>query len=463
MTQKPTAPFVTGSVWRHLVGLAVASSLGLFSTFAVDLLDIYYIGLLGDDRLTAAVGFGSTIAYYGISVGVALGITISVLVSRQLGRDDMAKVRDLFSSTWFFGLSLMICVSVLLILLAPLWVWLLQARGETADLATTYLQIIAVGVPGRALVMWGIFSMRLQGKVRLGLYATLSVTALNAILDPIFIFGFGWGIVGAALATAISTFVGGCVLFWWVAQRSGWLTIPRLQDIRRNLGDILRFYLPALLTNLSTPIGTGVVLAVMAARYDDSAEAATSVILKMTPLLFGFLLSLSGSVGPVVGQNFGAERYDRVRRALWRSIQIVTVYTLPVGLVVFVSQGFLVAAFGLSGEGAAVFRFFATYLVFTNGIAGFIFVSNAIFNNLGYPGVSTAANLLRDGVLMLPLTLLGALWLGAPGVLFGQQLATVLVAMAALSFAWALTGRLEQGKVMPKKIIRVPFVGRNRG
>ena len=64
---------------------------------------------------------------------------------------------------------------------------------------------------------------------------------------------------------------------------------------------------------------------------------------------------------------------------------------------------------------------------------------------------------------MLPLTLLGALWLGAPGVLFGQQLATVLVAMAALSFAWALTGRLEQGKVMPKKIIRVPFVGRNRG
>ena len=56
--------------------------------------------------------------YYGISVGVALGITISVLVSRQLGRDDMARVRDLFSSTWFFGLSLMICVSVLLILLA---------------------------------------------------------------------------------------------------------------------------------------------------------------------------------------------------------------------------------------------------------------------------------------------------------------------------------------------------------
>ena len=248
-----------------------------------------------------------------------------------------------------------------------------------------------------------------------------------------------------------------------MAQRSGWLTIPRLRDIRRNLGDILRFYLPALLTNLSTPIGTGVVLGVMAARYDDSAEAATSVILKMTPLLFGFLLSLSGSVGPVVGQNFGAERYDRVRKALWRSIQIVTVYTLPVGLVLFVSQEFLVAAFGLSGEGAAVFRFFATYLVFTNGLAGFIFVSNAIFNNLGYPGVSTAANLLRDGVLMLPLTLVGAFWLGAPGVLFGQQLATVLVALAALSFAWALTGRLEQGKVMPKKIIRVPFVDRNRG
>ena len=195
----------------------------------------------------------------------------------------------------------------------------------------------------------------------------------------------------------------------------------------------------------------------MASRYDDSAEAATSVILKMTPLLFGFLLSLSGSVGPVVGQNFGAERYDRVRKALWRSIQIVTLYTLPVGLVLFISQEFLILAFGLSGEGASVFRFFATYLVFTNGLSGFIFVSNAIFNNLGYPGVSTAANLLRDGVLMFPLTLLGALWLGAPGVLFGQQLATVVVAVAALAFAWVLTGRLEQGKAMPTKIVRLPF------
>ena len=453
MTDTKLAPYVTGSVCRHLVALALASSMGLISSFAVDLLDIYYIGLLGDDRLTAAVGFGSTIAYFGASVGIAFGISISVLISREMGRGDVVRTRSLFSSIWFFGFAVMCLVSLLLLLLAPIWVRLLQAEGETAHFATQYLQIIAVGLPGRAFVMWGVFAMRLQGRVRLGLYAFVAAAGLNALLDPIFIFAFGWGIVGAALATALSTVVAGAILFFWVARFSGWLMLPTFAELKRNLTDILKFYLPALLTNLSTPVGTGVVLAVMAARYDESAEAAAAVVAKMTPLLFGFLMSLSGSVSPVVGQNFGAGHYDRVRKALWRSVQIVACYTLPVGLIVFLAQGWLVDAFGLSGEGAHVFRFFATYLVFLNGLAGFMFVSNAIFNNLGYPGVSTASNLLRDALLMFPLTWLAADWIGAPGVLLGQQMATLSVAAVSLWLAWTLTGRLVQGKVMPKRIL----------
>ena len=457
MTDGQVPPFVTGSVWRHLVGLTLASTIGLMSTFVVELLDIFYIGLLGDDRLMAAVGFGSTIAYFGTSVGIAFGISISVLISREMGRGDTAKVKSLFSSIWFFGFAVMCLVSLLLLLLAPIWVRLLQAEGETANFAAQYLRLVAIGLPGQALIIWGVFAMRLQGQVRLGLYTFVAAAGLNAVLDPIFIFVFGWGIVGAALATAISTLIAGAILFIWVARFSGWLMLPTFGELKYNLADILKFYFPALLTNLSTPIGTGVVLAVMAARYDESAEAAAAVVIKMTPLLFGFLFSLSGSVGPVVGQNFGAGRYDRVRKALWRSTQIVIYYTLPIGLIMFLAQGWLVNAFGLSGQGAHVFRFFATYLVFLNGLAGFMFVSNAIFNNLGYPGVSTASNLLRDALLMFPLTWLAADWIGAPGVLLGQQMATLSVAAVSLWLAWTLTGRLAQAKVMPKRILWLKF------
>ena len=112
------------------------------------------------------------------------------------------------------------------------------------------------------------------------------------------------------------------------------------------------------------------------------------------------------------------------------------------------------SAFNLEGEGARVFRVFCTYLVFTQGLTGLIFVSNALFNNLGYPGVSTSSNLLRDVVLMLPMTLAGAAIFGAPGVLIGQQTATLSVAVLATLLSWRLVERLRDGKAMPESIVK---------
>ena len=438
-------PFVQGSILKHLVVLTFASAMGLLGNFIVDFVDIYFITLLGDDARTSAVGVGSTLTYFVLSLSVAVGITISVLVSRAMGAGETHRVKQLFTSILTFGLIISVSAALVFILLSGPLVRLLGTEGTTAQIAAHYMRLTLPGFPFMGLVMWGLFAMRLQGFIRLGLYLTLSVSVINAILDPIFIFVFDWKVTGAALASTIARIVGGTLAFVWIWTKSGWLQVPSLAGLRRDLPQILKFYLPAVVTNLSTPIGTSIAIAAVVS-YGESALAGASVVAKMIPVLFAFVLSLSGSVGPVVGQNFGARQMERVRESLLMGGVIVLCYTLPVGLLTFLLQGQLVQWFGLSGEGEVVLRYFAGFLVFMNGLAGLLFVANSVFNNLGYPLISTGNNLFRDVVLMFPLTWAFAQAMGAKGALLGQQIATLSVAVLAFVGAIWLVGRVVKAQ-----------------
>ena len=99
-----TPPFVQGSILKHLVVLTFASAMGLLGNFIVDFVDIYFITLLGDDARTSAVGVGSTLTYFVLSLSVAVGITISVQVSRAMGAGETQRVKQLFTSILTFGL-----------------------------------------------------------------------------------------------------------------------------------------------------------------------------------------------------------------------------------------------------------------------------------------------------------------------------------------------------------------------
>ncbi|EFO33037.1 putative mate efflux family protein [Roseibium sp. TrichSKD4] len=162
------------------------------------------------------------------------------------------------------------------------------------------------------------------------------------------------------------------------------------------------------------------------------AVAAMAVIGRLTPLAVAVVLALSGAIGPIVGQNFGAGRMDRVRQTFINGLVFVGLYVLFVSAVLYLLRTPIANMFGATGEMAALLFLFCGPLALLQFFNGAIFVCNASFNNLGKPIYSTLLNWSRHTIGTWPFALLGAAFFGASGVLIGQAVGGVLFAIAGI-------------------------------
>ena len=202
---------------------------------------------------------------------------------------------------------------------------------------------------------------------------------------------------------------------------------------------------PAVLTQLATPVGQAFVTRAMS-EYGQDAVAGMAIISRMTPVAFGVIFALSGAVGPIMAQNFGAGLFDRVHRAFRDGLVFTAIVAAVVSLALFLLRGPLEMLFNLQGEARTLVFLFAgplSLLWFFNGV---IFVGNAAYNNLGKPFYSTSVNWGRHTLGTIPFIMLGSAWFGASGVLIGQSVGGVIFGL----FSWRLALRVmaaAQGKV----------------
>lgn len=248
---------------------------------------------------------------------------------------------------------------------------------------------------------------------------------MNAILDPLFIFGFGWNIEGAALASVIARFTVLYFSLYPLIRSHDLVAKPSIAHWRFNLRPILAIALPAIITNTATPIGNAIVTTGIA-QYGEDFVAGFAVIGRLTPVCFAVIFALSGAVGPIIGQNPGAERMDRVKETLNNSLLVTTAYTIAVCILLYFLQDFVISMFSLQGDASIIVAAFCSYVAITFTFNGALFVANTSFNNLGKPLYSTALNLGKATLGTLPFVYLGSQWYGALGVLYGQALGNVL-------------------------------------
>ena len=153
---------------------------------------------------------------------------------------------------------------------------------------------------------------------------------------------------------------------------------------------------------------------------------------------------MSGAIGPIIGQNYGAGHFDRVRRAYIDGLIYVLVYVLVVWTILFFIRDMLVDAFSATGEGAELVRLFCAVIAGSFVFVGTLFVSNAAFNTLGYPFISTVFNWGRATLGTVPFVWFGSLWLGVPGVLWGQAAGSILFGAAAAIVGYRLVTHLHR-------------------
>jgi Na+-driven multidrug efflux pump len=167
-----------------------------------------------------------------------------------------------------------------------------------------------------------------------------------------------------------------------------------------------------------------------------------AVIGRIVPLAFGAVFALSGSIGPIFGQNLGARRFDRLRRTVTDSLAFTLAYCLVVWAILVMLREPIVQAFGIVGTGADLVRFFCVVVAGTFLFLGALFVANATFNNLGFPTWSTLFNLGRATLGTVPFVWLGGRWFGAEVVIAGQALGGVVFGVAAVAVSYRAVAQL---------------------
>ncbi len=436
----PTARFLSGSLLRHVVVMAGTGAIGLVAVFAVDLINLFYISLLGEKQIAAAVGFAGVVAFFHTSICIGMMIGITACVARLIGANQLQDARRMASHSLLIMLAITVVLGLGTVLFLGPLLAALGATGEVARLAQRYLTVTMPALPLLGLGMASSALLRSVGDARRSMTVTLGAAAVTACLDPLFIFAFGLGLDGAAMVSVISRsvmFALGLHGVWRAHRLLGPVQRPRFGADAWTLAAIAG---PAVLTNLATPVGAAFVTHSVA-QFGASAVAGQATIDRVTPVAFGLIYSLSGAVGPILSQNLGARHYDRVREGMRASLWFMLLAVAAAWLLLAVLQGPLIRAFSLDGMAATMVHAFCSWICASFFFAGALFVANAAFNNLGRPLWSTGFNWARATLGTIPFAWWGAHY-GPVEVMAGQGAGLVIFGSLAMLASLRLTRQL---------------------
>jgi putative MATE family efflux protein len=430
LTQRP--------VGRTLFGLAWPMLGGTFAMTAFNLTDTYFVARLGTEALAAmSFTFPVVMVIGAITMGIGTGATATV--SHAIGRHDHALAQRLTTHTLILAFLVILIMSVGgLLTIDPVF----RALGAKEDLlpmihqymVTWYLGVVTVVLPWMAGDI-----VRATGNTAAP-SATMIVGALiNVVLDPIMIFGlFGfpkWGICGAAVATIIAQAVSGVLVLWVLHARHRLLHlfVPTWKELRASWAEVLHIGIPCCLTNLLMPVASGIVTRVVAC-YGAAAVAACGAAGRVEMFSFLVPMALGISMVPFVGQNYGANRLDRVMRGRFLGNVFAFLWGAFICIVLHFAARPVASLFSEDPEVKRQIALYLRIVPIGYGMMEIHRYTGFFFNGVRKPLHSTIINVLRIVGLLIPLVLLGSWQMGLQGVFWGRVAADVV--SAAVGLVW---------------------------
>jgi putative MATE family efflux protein len=428
---------------RHVVVTTLLSAIGLMSLFIVDLADLYFLSLLGNNDITAAIGYAGTVGFTNLSISIGIGIASVALVARQIGAGNRQRAKDYATTTLLFSILLSAAYTLLIALGAESFLRFLGAEGAALEQAKLFIWTLSPGFVMLAAAVNCSFSLRALGDAKRAMYITLSMAILTAIADPIFIFWFDLGMQGAAIANVIAQAIGLLIGLHGMIYVHRFLRRFSFADLRRDLNAITSIAVPAVLTQLATPFAVAYTTYAVA-PYGNEAVAASAIVGRLVPVAFGMIFSLAGSVGPIIGQNFGAKQFDRVTQTLVDGLKFSAVYCVITSALLFIFRHQIADVFLASGRTKELVMFFCTWIGLSWAFTGAQFVANASFNNLGKAALSTWANWAKATVGTVPFAMIGGHYWGPEGIMAGIAVGSVIFGIASVVWAFRLVHSLNR-------------------
>ncbi len=441
-----------GPVARALTRLTAPMMLGVSSSIVVQMLELGFIGQLSTTHVAAA-SFTFPLVMILSSIGLGISIGTSSVIARSVGtrqyRRDRSSQRSLESSDSDDDVprlgthSLILVVAVMSAITAVLWLLIdpiflaLGAQPETLPLIHSYLDIY---LPGSILFTVSMICgsiMRANGSAAIpGLVMTLG-SGLNLLLDPFLIFGlFGlpaMELAGAATAMTISRAITLFITIWFIYRGSMVVTHDIFRGWLESAKRILSVGIPAVATNLIGPITAGY-MTFLLAGYGEVAVAGFGVANRIESVAVMLLFALSGSIGPFVGQNWGAHRADRVRAGVTASYLFSLAWGALIAVPLFFFGDSIASMIDANIEVVAIAALYLTLVPVSYGLWGVLMMSSASFNALGKPLPSTALSFCRMIVVYMPLATFLNQQMGYVGIFIASLLSNILFGL--ISWQW---------------------------
>ena len=421
--------FRTDPIPKIVIKNSIPALIAMMMVMVYNLADTFFLGLTHNDLQVTAVSFATPLFMIFMSLGTLFGVGGTSVISRALGeeRGEYAKRVSAF--------CMWACIAVGAVFMALLWIFLddvtvmLGASENSLSLTKDYLGI-AIGC--------GVFSMisncfssivRTEGEAMKAMTGTLIGNLLNMILDPVFILGFKWGVVGAAVATVIGNAVAaGYYVRYFLKGNSALSISPKYFSMSDGiLSGVLSVGISASLANLLVSVSSIVVNAQLAKYADgDMLVAGYGVTAKVIMIVTLIGIGIGSGVQPFLGYCYGAKEKERLTKGIRFSAAFGLAFCAVVSALCSLFAEPIVKVFLTDLTALASGVHFTRILMSTAWLIGAFAICQNTLQAVGAATPALLASVFRQGVIFIPAVFLMKALLGVDGLIWAQPVADVL-------------------------------------
>ena len=423
---------------RLVPKMALPSIAGMLVTSAYNLADTLFVSQLGTDA-TGAVGVNGSIDLIIMMAGSLLAVGAASLTSRLLGAKQDERAREVLSTCFFLALALGTLVLILGFTYQDKILLLLGANEEILPYSEQYCRYILLAAPFMATSFVLNQCLRAEGSAVFSMIGMVAGAVLNVGLDPLFIFTFGWGVAGAAIATGLSQCVGGLFpLVYFLRPNSSRLRLVRTRLELRPLLNACGNGSSELMSNISSSIVSMLYNFQLLKYIGEDGVSAYGVLMYVQFIFIAIDIGYSIGCAPVVGFHYGAQNHAELKNMLKKSVLLMCASGAVLTLLARLLAAPLAKLFVGYDEGlytltCHAFRLFSFAFLF----AGFNIFASSFFTALGNGFISAAISFLRTLVFQTASVLILPLIFDVDGIWYAITVAEVFAVLLSVGFLLA--------------------------
>ena len=410
---------------------------GMLANSLYNIVDRIYIGQGVDALALAGLSVVFPLMIIIMAFGMLVGMGSAVRISLSLGEKDYNRANKILGNALLLSLTLGFILMITGFLVRDRILLIFGAGPETLRYASEYFNIILAGIPF-AMAGYALNNIiRAEGNPKTSMISILISAGVNIILDPILIFGFDMGVKGAAYATVVSQII----LFVWVLFHfRGKKSVAKLYTVNITPDPfIIRYILSIGFAPFSMYAASSIVTAIMNAKFieygGDMAVGAMGIVNSATIMLVMTIISINMAIQPIVGFNYGAGLYCRVKEAVMLAMKYATIVATAGWLICMLIPGAVISIFNsdnmeLRSAGIMGLRIYCAVLP----VVGYQIIASSYFQAIGKAKLATMLSMLRQIIVLLPLILILPKFIGLEGVWIANPISDVTAAVISFIF-----------------------------